>query len=83
MSVGKIPALGARKGAVPIPLSRSTHVVQFYEQDHALVEELGRLIGTSLLNGDAAMVLATRPHRDALAQELVARGLNISAVSAQ
>jgi PAS domain-containing protein len=46
------------------------HAVQFYENDSALIEALGQHIGTALDAGDTAIVIATKAHRHALAEEL-------------
>jgi PAS domain-containing protein len=54
------------------------HAVQFYEHDSALIEALGRHIGTALESGDTAIVIATKAHRKKLAEELRLRKVNIS-----
>jgi len=77
MSVSKAPALVTRPKALPVSPARSNHVVQFYQEDPALIDELARLIGISLASGDGAIVIATKPHRDALVRELAVRGVNI------
>ena len=41
------------------------HVVQFYSEDEALINGLSSFIGTALNAGDAAIVIATKAHRDA------------------
>jgi signal transduction histidine kinase len=61
---------------------RSAHVVQFYAQDSFLLDELARFIGSALEAGDAALVIATRAHRDGLAQLLSARGLDATKATA-
>src|ERR1700678_940400 len=83
MSVSKVPAVGAKTSGTPISLAHSAHVVQFYQEDHVLVQELARLIGASLVSGDAAIVVATKAHRDALAHELAVLGMNVAAASAE
>jgi PAS domain-containing protein len=55
------------------------HAVQFYEQDSALIEALGKHIGTALESGDTAIVIATEAHRQGLAEELRLRKINTSA----
>src|SRR6202030_147375 len=55
------------------------HAVQFYEHDSALIEALGQHIGTALDAGDIAIVIATKAHRDGLAEELRLRKINVSA----
>jgi len=54
----------------------AAHVVQFYGEDGLLLDELSRFIGTALGAGDAAIVIATREHRDGLALRLKAWGLD-------
>jgi signal transduction histidine kinase len=54
------------------------HTVQFYGEDTFLLDELSRFIGTSLIAGDASIVIATQAHRDGLALRLLARGLDTS-----
>jgi signal transduction histidine kinase len=46
------------------------HVVQFYGDDGFLLDELSRFIGTALGAGEAAVVIATKEHRDGLARRL-------------
>jgi signal transduction histidine kinase len=52
------------------------HSVQFYADDSFLLDGLSRFIGTALGAGDAAIVLATQAHREALERRLQARGLS-------
>jgi len=54
------------------------HVVQFYTGDAALLGAVSRFIGTALGAGDAAVVIATRAHRDQLFQQLKERGFDVS-----
>ena len=54
-----------------------THSVQFYEQDSFLLDSLTKLIGTTLVAGDVAIVIATAEHREGLAKRLKARGLDL------
>src|SRR5260370_3456957 len=61
--------------SLPLP-NHSAHSVQFYFDDHLLTDELTRLIGTALMSGDAAIVIATQAHREALARELEARDVD-------
>jgi signal transduction histidine kinase len=57
-------------------LGHLAHTVQFYGEDTFLLDELGRFIGTALGAGDAAVVIATKAHRDGLAERLKARGFD-------
>jgi signal transduction histidine kinase len=52
------------------------HVVQFYVDDVFLADELADYIGSALARGDGAIVIATQAHRDAIAQRLLARGID-------
>lgn len=54
------------------------HIVQFYERDDFMVAEAGRFIGTAIGAGDSGIVIATKPHRDAIAQQLASHGLNMT-----
>jgi signal transduction histidine kinase len=54
-----------------------THSVQFYEEDSVLLDSLTKLIGTTLMSGDVAFVIATPAHRDGLAARLQALGLDL------
>ena len=62
---------------------RHTHVAQFYERDDYLVTEISRFIGTALGSGDSAVVIATKAHRDGVAQRLASHGLNMPIAMAQ
>ncbi|HWE62316.1 MAG TPA: ATP-binding protein [Chloroflexota bacterium] len=59
------------------------HSVQFYGDDLFLLEELSRFIGSALGAGDVGIVIATKMHRDGLAERLKARGLDLAHVIAQ
>jgi signal transduction histidine kinase len=52
------------------------HTVQFYGEDSSLVDELSRFIGAALVTGEAAVVIATKVHRDGAAQRLQSRGFD-------
>jgi len=56
---------------------RSGHTVQFYSSDEFLLNELARLVGMSLASGDAAIVVATKQHREGLRDRLQAQGLDL------
>jgi PAS domain-containing protein len=55
----------------------SAHIVQFYEKDDFLVESVARFFDPTLAASGAALVVATKAHRDALADELKARGFDV------
>jgi PAS domain S-box-containing protein len=54
----------------------SGHVVQFYTDHDALLDSLSRFVGSALVAGEAAVVLATEAHREGLAQRLKTRGID-------
>lgn len=54
------------------------HVVQFYQDETLFLNELSRYIGTALVAGEPAIVIATKAHRDQLATRLRERGLDLS-----
>jgi signal transduction histidine kinase len=59
------------------------HGVQFYSQDKFLLQELSEYIGNALRAGNAAVVVATEQHRNALLQWLVAQGVEVAALVEQ
>src|SRR5260370_28376321 len=83
MPTKEVPALHSTTNASPPPLNHSGHSVHFYFDDDLLIDELTRLIGTALVSGDAVVVIATGPHREALARELKARDLDTTRALAE
>ena len=86
--MSSINALLSNPAAVAPPAEWSDHdhaghVVQFYGEDGFLLDELSRFIGTALGAGDAAVVIATREHREGLAARLRIRGLDTGMAIAQ
>jgi PAS domain S-box-containing protein len=85
MSASKVSPLNTR----PVRIRGSVfdhytaHVVHFYREDDALLDELSRYLGSALANGDAAVALATQGHLDTLARKLKAKGLDVARVIAQ
>jgi DNA-binding NarL/FixJ family response regulator len=55
------------------------HEVGLYSQDENLIDDVMQFVGTALKAGNAAIVVATEPHRDSLLQRLQASGLDIGA----
>ena len=62
---------------------REGHVVQLYTDDGFLIDELSRFIGGALAVGDAAVVIATEPHRRELEKRLAAQGLDTTKANRQ
>lgn len=56
--------------------STRRHEVLFYSDDVILVESITHFIGAALKFGNAAIVFATKPHREMLLQELKAQGVD-------
>jgi len=59
------------------------HTVQFYDEEAPFIEAWGHLIGNALVAGNAAVLIATKTHRDALARQLSGRGLDVARVIRQ
>ena len=59
------------------------HAVQFYTDSSFFLDELSRFVGTALVAGDAAVVIATKAHRDGLAQRLQSRGFDTARATEQ
>jgi PAS domain S-box-containing protein len=87
-TIGELGELGMNTTKAPVVASlapppnwfereQRSHVVQFYAEDAPLLDALGRFIGTALWAGDAAIVIATKTHRDGLLQRLKARDLDV------
>ena len=59
-------------------MSDTDHFVQFYEADGFLLNSLSGFIGTAINSGDAAIVLATKEHREGLDELLRSNGLDVA-----
>ncbi len=59
------------------------HSAYFYENEHALVTRLCRLVTSSLGEGRTTMLFLTREHKDQLESALRAEGLDLAAVLAK
>lgn len=53
------------------------HDVLFYSSDTIFLESVLRFIGAALADGHAAIVFATKPHREGLVYGLKAKGLDV------
>src|SRR4051812_4770101 len=60
----------------------SEHVVQFYESDDLLCDQVASFLGAGLLAGDPLVVIVTEAHRDAISGRLRARGFDVDGVCA-
>jgi signal transduction histidine kinase/ActR/RegA family two-component response regulator len=59
-------------------MSDTEHFVQFYEADGFLLNSLSGFIGAAINSGDAAVVVATKAHRDGLDELLRVNGLDVT-----
>src|SRR2546430_8065398 len=64
-------------------LGTSDHVVLVYEAEAHLVDTVSRFAGTGLAAGEAAIVIATPPHREQLDARLRAHGVDLATACAQ
>jgi PAS domain S-box-containing protein len=64
-------------------LGTSDHVVLVYEADDYLVDAVSRFVSTGLAAGEAAIVIATPPHREQLDARLRAQGVELAPACAQ
>ncbi|MFN2557275.1 MAG: MEDS domain-containing protein, partial [Nitriliruptorales bacterium] len=54
------------------------HLVEFYERDEFLVDSVVQFLTPPLRAGEAAVVIATREHRDKFEAALTAEGLDVT-----
>src|SRR5262249_27375091 len=64
-------------------LGTSDHVVLVYEADGHLVDAVSRFVSAGLTAGEAAIVVATPPHREQLDARLRAHGVDLATACAQ
>jgi len=64
-------------------LGVSTHVMQVYDEDAHLLDAVRHFTGTALAAGEAAVVIATPPHREQLEAHLRAQGIDLATARAQ
>ena len=77
------PRKSAFEGQPGSPL-QGEHVVYFYQESDSLLDALCNFVGPALLDpGNAAVILATKVHRDGLQHRLTARGLDTQKASKQ
>jgi DNA-binding NarL/FixJ family response regulator len=59
------------------------HEVVFYSHDLELLDQVSKFIGAALKSGNAAILIATGPHRENLMQRLQAHGVDMAAAVEQ
>ena len=74
--------MSAAGPSIPLPRDRA-HTVQFYGDDGTLLRELRVYLGSALGSGSSTVIIATRAHIDALAEELWNRGINVGKLEAE
>jgi PAS domain S-box-containing protein len=62
---------------------QADHVAYFYQESDSLLAALCDFIGSALGAGNAAVIIATKMHRDGLQHGLMARGLDIQGAGEQ
>lgn len=68
--VNRINALIARKG------QESTHIVQFHANDKFLIDDISHMIGSALVLGNVAIVIAAESRREQLESQLKKSGFD-------
>lgn len=68
-----------RRTATPGTLQRGGHGVEFYGYDAQIVRKVAEFLTPGLDADEAAIVIATEPHRNALDGELGSRGVDVRA----
>src|SRR5436305_335868 len=71
--------------APPVDWTRmrpSEHFVQFYEEDDFLTRSIAAFTAAGLNQGEAAIIIATEPHRDAICEALCREGINVEKAQA-
>lgn len=75
--------LGPRSSQPPELEYARCHEVQFYSDDRVFVESVTHLVEAALKFGNAAIVVATKTHRDLLVQDLKKQGVDADALIQQ
>ena len=64
-------------------MNETAHLVQFLHADDRLVVAAARFVSDGLAAGDTCVVIATPEHRRSIDSQLLAKGLNPTALSAE
>lgn len=67
----------------PAEIPEGGHFVQFYRDDAVLIESVGAYLAASLGAREAAIVIATPGHREALTHSLRRRGIEVAGAIAR
>jgi DNA-binding NarL/FixJ family response regulator len=74
---------GSELDGTPREKAPHRHEVQFYSDDAVFLDAFARFIAAALKAGDAAIVVATKSHLDALALRLKTQGLDVDGATQQ
>ena len=69
------------KRAAKTHLHTHHHAVQFYGNDDSLFTTVGQFLSEGLVAGHPAIIIATRPHNEAIARELASRLIDVEAAT--
>lgn len=72
------PSTSAGANESPLTKHKPEHIVQFYQDDQFLIDAVSGFVGSALAAGDAAVLIATGPHRKGVEQVLAKRGMEIA-----
>jgi hypothetical protein len=78
MSTAKVPLPDEERCESSALRGKCSHAVQFYGEHESLLDASTRFVGGALAAGDAAIVVASRSHREALVDRLAAYGSGMS-----
>ncbi|MDP8927956.1 MAG: MEDS domain-containing protein [Actinomycetota bacterium] len=76
-------AAGSLHARLSAASRRHDHLVEFYESDGFLVDSVVQFLAPALGAGEAAIVVATRAHRDKFEAALTAEGLDVTGAHAR
>jgi PAS domain S-box-containing protein len=82
-SMKRSPSDGALSLQTESAAPSHAHGVQFYGEDAGLIDGMGKFLGYAIEEGGSAVVVATAPHREALAARLEERGIDTESVIAE
>ena len=75
--------LASRSAELAETESARRHEVQFYSDDEVFLEIITHFIGAALKFGNAAIVVATKPHREMLLEGLKGQGVDVDTLMQQ
>ncbi len=76
------PAEPSKPSRGSLPIDPAAHSVQFCADDRFLLEAAAHFLGDALCRGEAGIAIATRKHREGIAEGLRVRGVNVASARA-